>query len=396
MRVMRSWYKPLMQCPKCGHTQESTVKCDSCGVYFSKLQRHAPPPTPSRPTVNPALERSGFGIGALALTALATAAIVVHLMRSSAPPVPPPAAVTPSPVSRLPAAQSIASESPAAPAISGLEAQLATSFPVHNAVEAARNATVVIKTGWGSGSGFIVDADCHVITNRHVVETDGARVAATVTQDPDMRARMATAQQELAMALYLEQQHLRTLAGQPGTRVEQLQAQQRIRTLQAQLTDLPGQVSRTVSEKVEESGRSGFAVFLVDGTKFDALHARNAEHLDLALLQLPANHCPHVAIGRSEGLAQGERLYTIGNPVGLNYSVTSGVFSGERTVGPHRYLQTDAPINPGNSGGPLLTEAGRVVGINTMVLRGTQGIGFAIPIEAIYDEFDTLQAGVGK
>jgi serine protease Do len=388
-----------MQCPKCGHAQEDTVKCGSCGVYFAKLQQQAPTGASSRRSIDPPMERAGFGIGALALTALATAAIVVHLMRLGVPPAP--AAVSPASASRLapvqsPAAQVIASESPAAPAISGLEAQLAKSFPVHNAVEAARNATVVIKTGWGSGSGFIVDAECHIITNRHVVETDGARVAATVAQDPEMRARMVSAQQELAMALYQEQQRLRALARQPGTRVEQLQSQEHIQALQAQLTDLPGQVSRTVTEKVEASGRSGFTVFLVDGTKFDAVHARNAEHLDLALLQLPANHCPHVAIGRSEALEQGERLYTIGNPVGLNYSVTSGVFSGERTVEQHRYLQTDAPINPGNSGGPLLTEAGRVVGINTMVLRGAQGIGFAIPIEAIFDEFSGLQAGEGR
>ena len=70
--------------------------------------------------------------------------------------------------------------------------------------------------------------------------------------------------------------------------------------------------------------------------------------------------------------------------------MTSGVFSGEREQGEQRLLQTDAPINPGNSGGPLITENGRVIGINTMVLRGTQGIGFAIPIETALDQFSEL------
>ena len=380
-----------MQCPKCRHTQESTVQCESCGVYFAKLHPETPKVPSSRREPSPQADGRGFGFGALVVTALASAAIVIHFMRPSAHPTP--VSVTAPPVAHLTAPPSPAPEpeTPDPPTISGLEAQLAKSFPVHNAVEAARNATVLIRTGWGSGSGFIVDADCHVITNRHVVETDGARVANSVVQDPEMRSRMATAQQQLMMALYQEQRHLQALTGQPGTSVEQLQAQEHIRTLQAQLTDIPGQVSRTVSEKVEESGRSGFAVVLVDGTKFDGLHAETAEHLDLALTQLPASHCPHVAIGRSDGLAQGERLYTIGNPSGLSYSVTSGVFSGARTMEQHHYLQTDAPINPGNSGGPLLTEKGEVVGINTMTLRGAQGIGFALPIEAIYEEFTSLR-----
>jgi S1-C subfamily serine protease len=93
----------------------------------------------------------------------------------------------------------------------------------------------------------------------------------------------------------------------------------------------------------------------------------------------------------------GERLYTIGNPSGLTDTVTSGVFSGQRGAGSQRLLQTDAPINPGNSGGPLVTESGRVVGINSMVMRGVQGIGFAIPIEAVYEEFFELRgSGSGR
>jgi S1-C subfamily serine protease len=131
---------------------------------------------------------------------------------------------------------------------------------------------------------------------------------------------------------------------------------------------------------------------MVDGTEFRSLHAEYADSRDLAIFQLPANHCPHLAPGNSSTLAQGERLYTIGNPSGLAYSVTSGIFSGDRGAGQERFLQTDAPINPGNSGGPLIRENGEVVGINTLVLQGAQGIGFAIPIEAVYQEFLQLRA----
>ena len=386
-----------MKCPKCGHAQDGTVTCDRCGVYFAKLQPVAPSRPPVRPPAQEPPRSSGIGIGGVVLACVLTAAVVYRSTR----PTPPATTATAVPSPQSPAARSPSGAAPAsteaddaaAPegtAQTGIEARLAQSFPAHNAVERTRNATVFIKTGWGSGSGFIVDADCHVVTNRHVVETDGERVAKSVVQDPDIRARLDTAQQQLAVALYQEQRHLHALAGQPGTTVERLQSEQRIREYQAQLKDMPGQLSQAVSEKVQESGRAGFTVSLIDGTEFKSLHARNADQLDLALIKLPAEHCPHVQLARSDLVAQGVRLYTIGNPSGLNYSVTSGVFSGERIIERQRYLQTDAPINPGNSGGPLLTEDGHVVGVNTMTLRGTQGIGFAIPIEAVFESFNDV------
>jgi S1-C subfamily serine protease len=94
--------------------------------------------------------------------------------------------------------------------------------------------------------------------------------------------------------------------------------------------------------------------------------------------------------GQPDALAAqsvGARLHTIGYPVGLEFTVTSGVFSGERQKDNQRLLQTDAPINPGNSGGLLLNESGAVIGINTLRMRGAQGIGFAIPIEDALQEF---------
>jgi S1-C subfamily serine protease len=83
-------------------------------------------------------------------------------------------------------------------------------------------------------------------------------------------------------------------------------------------------------------------------------------------------------------------VYTIGNPSGLAYTVTTGVVSGLREMNGKSYVQTDAPINAGNSGGPLINEQGRVIGINSMVMRGVNGIGFAIPIETMYAEFPQL------
>ncbi len=384
-----------MDCPKCGHKQDGAVKCESCGVYFAKLQPQTPSTIETQGVQSrTAPQASGIGIGSLIVTALVTAALVIGWMREHAASTP---AGPPSPTGQTQAAIAMATPSTAAPVepitgASGLEAQLARAYPARNALEAARNATVFIKTGWGMGSGFIVDEDCHVITNRHVVDTDGARVANYVVQDPDMKNRIAIAQQQLEVSIGNAQRLRRALASQPGTNVEQLELDTRIKAMQADLADLTGRVGQIISQKVEGAGRSGFTAILVDGTEFTGLHAESAGDMDLAIFTLPANHCPHLVAASSSRLALGQRLYTIGSPSGLAYTVTSGVFSGERGEGQNRLLQTDAPINPGNSGGPLVTENGHVVGINSMVLRGTQGIGFAIPIEAAYDEFFQIRS----
>src|SRR5204862_408715 len=180
--------------------------------------------------------------------------------------------------------------------------------------------------------------DCHVITNRHVVETDGARVASTVVDTPEMRWRIESAEQQLRANVAQQLQLRNALQGQPGTNLQVLEIDERIQAMRAELADLPGRVRGAISDKVEGSGRSGFTVILVDGTEYRSLHAHYAEGRDLAMFQLPADHCPHLEPGDSSGLAQGERLYTIGNPSGLAYSVTSGVFSGDRGAGQQRML----------------------------------------------------------
>jgi serine protease Do len=382
-----------MDCPKCGHQQTDTVKCASCGVYFAKFAQQQASIAGRSGAARDEPAEAGFGWGALALTALVSTALAWYFLRghTRAPAtLAAPATAAGAPIGHAPPAPF--SAGPSAHALRGLEAQLAKTFPARNAIETARNATVFIRTGWGMGSGFIIDADCHVITNRHVVETDGARVANTVVASAEMRARIAGAEQQLRANIFQQLQLRHSLVGQPGTNLQVMEIDERLQAMKQELADLPERVNRDISEKVAGSGRSGFSAMMVDGTEFSSLHAEYADSRDLAIFRLPADHCPHLAPGNSSTLAQGERLYTIGNPSGLAYSVTSGIFSGDRGAGQERFLQTDAPINPGNSGGPLIRENGEVVGINTLVLQGAQGIGFAIPIEAIYQEFLQLRA----
>lgn len=376
-----------MECPKCGHRQETGAECAACGVVFAKLRSPVPGDRGSVSAQAPRAEPPRIGVGAILLCSLLTGLIVFLFVHRSATPEDrsPRAAGAAGAVARDASASGPARLPAPDAAVRG-----ATARPVdpQRPIELAREATVFIRSVWGFGAGFLIDDACHVVTNRHVVETDGNRVANRLVQDPDTQAQIVTAQRQLQQEIVREQQMRRALADQPGMNTERLELDQRIQTLQGQLADLPGSVGAAVRGKVDAANREGFTVTMIDGREYQGLHARYAASRDLALLQLPLEHCAHLSPGDSTRLQIGQRLYTVGNPSGLAYTVTSGVFSGERENSGERLLQTDAPINPGNSGGPLVTEDGRVVGINTMVLRGAQGIGFAIPIEAIYSESD--------
>ncbi len=351
-------------------------KCGSCGVYFAKLTQ---PGTAARLVTAPASQRHGFGFGALALAAMATGGIVYYLMRGGRPEHPPAAVAAQVPP---PAAQSaVVAAAPAAPA---------AGTGAADAVEAAQRATVFIRTAWGLGSGFIIDSDCHVVTNRHVVETDAARVTANVDHNPEIQTGIANTQQRLQNAIIAAQLHRRVLAGQPGNNLELLELDAHIRQMQQDLMNLPQQVDADFTKRVNDADHSGFSVVLLDGTHYEGLHARLSESADLAVFQLPATNCPFILADRNAALRVSQRVYTIGNPSGLVYTVTTGVVSGMRELNGRIYVQTDAPINPGNSGGPLITEQGRVIGINSMVMRGVQGIGFAIPIDVVFTEFPDM------
>jgi serine protease Do len=380
-----------MNCPKCGHEQHQAVQCGSCGIYFTKFCRHEASRARRRRTdTRPEKHSGGFSWTAIAVTAIVSAMFGGHFARGASPAHPgaqPEQSAATITVAQAVPVSYLQPTAASAPELQGLSAQVAKAAPARNAIEVARNATVFIDTGWGYGSGFIIDAACHVITNRHVLDRDSARTTGTAAAGADMRTSPTADELRLRAHIAQQIQLRQALAGQPGTNLEILELDEHIQAMQQALEDQSAPRGHEAGAGGEAAERDGFSVTLIDGTEFNSLHAQFSDRLDLAMFQLPADNCPHLATGDSTRLAQGERLFTIGNPSGLVYSVTSGVFSGDRSIGDQRFLQTDAPINHGNSGGPLIAESGRVVGINTMVLSGTQGIGFAIPIEAVYREF---------
>ncbi|MGB5493614.1 MAG: trypsin-like peptidase domain-containing protein [Sedimenticolaceae bacterium] len=142
-------------------------------------------------------------------------------------------------------------------------------------------------------------------------------------------------------------------------------------------------------------GASEATVRLNDGRSYRAVLIGSSPSHDLAVLRInvPFDRPPAVPIGTSGDLRVGQKVFAIGNPFGLDYTLTSGLVSAldrsleddDGTTIEH-LIQTDAAINPGNSGGPLLDSAGRLIGINTAIYSPSgayAGIGFAVPVDTV-------------
>jgi len=132
-------------------------------------------------------------------------------------------------------------------------------------------------------------------------------------------------------------------------------------------------------------GADEIKVKLADGREFKAKVIGRDPKTDLALIKITTlfKNLPVLPLGDSDKIRVGDWVLAIGNPFGLEHTVTQGIISATGRVigsGPYdNFLQTDAPINPGNSGGPLINLKGEVIGINSAIIASGQGIGFAIP-----------------
>jgi len=137
-------------------------------------------------------------------------------------------------------------------------------------------------------------------------------------------------------------------------------------------------------------------VVLEDGKKYKADIIGKDAKTDLAVLKInPEKMLQAVVFGNSDKLRIGDWVVAIGNPFGLGYTVTVGIVSAKgRSLGLSSYddfIQTDASLNPGNSGGPLFNQMGDVIGVNTAIVAGGQGIGFAIPINMAKNVIEQLK-----
>ncbi|MBD2208882.1 trypsin-like peptidase domain-containing protein [Nostoc linckia FACHB-104] len=149
-----------------------------------------------------------------------------------------------------------------------------------------------------------------------------------------------------------------------------------------------GKDGRILTNAHVVDGADTVTVILKDGRSFQGKVLGKDELTDVAVVKIQADNLPTVTLGNSDQLQPGQWAIAIGNPLGLDNTVTTGIISATGRSGNQigasdkrvEFIQTDAAINPGNSGGPLLNARGEVIGMNTAIIQGAQGLGFSIPI----------------
>ena len=377
-----------MKCPKCEHDQAGTVECAKCGIIFErylkrqerlvKEQEQAAVPPAEVPPASGRNSATGWLVAGGLLLLMAGSwgyNFFIHPSPSQSPTAAGPVAadlrVVPVPATVSPRR-----------GIVGDKAPIAQIVPTDSAIDHARKATVFIRTPWGSGSGVFVSDVGHIVTNRHVVEFDTATLKG-------LQEKAASLDKQLE----LERKNIRYFKGRLSRVPSELheQAENSIRQRQEsyeKYRQLSVEVHRKLKSIEQASWVSDVEVVLFDGSKYQVQALEISKKTDLALLSVDCINSPFLKpAANSLGMDYGQKVYTIGNPSGLRDTVTSGIISGYRQYKGNPYIQTDAAINPGNSGGPLVDKDGRLLGINTMILRNTEGIGFAIPFKTVREEF---------
>ena len=293
-----------------------------------------------------------------------------------------------------------------------LESKMTPNGPI----EHANLAVISILTSAGSGSGFFINGDGLIVTNRHVIR--GSDVNNQKAEQ--LMAKASGRLDEWEMNLKREKSHIdqygknlkqnwasfkRTVKEQ-GDRIAndrrlavENSLKEKSRYLEKWLRDYNGrrdeflakkreidnEIKTFQQKKKELSYQSRFTITLADGEDKSAILYRVSDDHDLALLKLNGYQTPYLEVADSDSVTLGQPVFAIGSPLQLKNSVTSGVISNFRG----EYIQTNSEIYPGNSGGPLVTEDGRVIGVNSMKLitEKFEGIGFAINISEVLAEF---------
>lgn len=295
-----------------------------------------------------------------------------------------------------------------------LAKQLVTSLGPTTPIEKANLATVYIQTATGSGSGFFLSDTGLIVTNRHVVRGSPVEQDKQTKKIQQRQEKFADWKQQLdeqknrievtREKLDSRRKEIEEYARSGRSNASSLQRaradlQDNERTLKKWQQSYRKQKNQYLKESKKFHALSGeyqarnrklagqfeFTVTLADGREKQAVLYTISENLDLALLKINGYTTPLLQPWTGLPLRVGTPVFALGSPLGLKGSVTSGVISSYRKG----FIQTNADIYPGNSGGPLVTEQGQVIGVNTMkrITGKFEGLGFAIPIELVLQEF---------
>ena len=382
---MRKVQKQI-RCPKCGHEQSAARECEECGVIFARYKQ-VQERKQEAIAANEAMRKKRSGrimsvLYALVLVVLTAAGTTYFLNRNTQneesvqPPVRTSEPETVATVASAP-------EPEVAPQpVQARSGETEGGGPM--SIEEARQATVSIETPWGSGSGFFV-SDNFIVTNRHVVQMEES-VLVEFRRKVEMTRELVELEKKKLRDLYARLRQTQHNATRSQLKIIIDESERNLNTIMPQLEEAERQL-----EKLEAKPRpDDIKIILADGSSHTANFLLVSDRHDLALMSIYVNDVKHLSPPPTGSqIRQGDKVFTIGSPVGLRNTVTAGVFSGYRkdTSNGSLFLQTDAPINPGNSGGPLIDEMGYVHGVNTMILQNTEGIGFAIPIKTVFEEF---------
>ncbi len=290
-----------------------------------------------------------------------------------------------------------------------LESRLLENHDPKNEVEKAVLATVAIQSPFGFGSGFFISDQGHIITNKHVIrkletdqETADKKYAQLEIRFKEIEARIFNEEQRLKDAKDELDDFKRYIDGEDDSptkayNVKRYQAslarykswlisfETSRKSYESKKKELQNEQSKRRYDTSVAQLNTSFTVYIADNTSFYAHLVSVSKEHDLALLKLDGYKTPCLVPADNTYPAQGDPVFAIGNPVKLRNSVTSGVVSGYEGT----FVKTNAQIYPGNSGGPLVAANGQVLGVNTFkhLTRKFEGLGFAISIQVVMDEF---------
>ncbi len=267
------------------------------------------------------------------------------------------------------------------------------------------------------GGGIALGGN-YLINSPHSVANESAE-SSTVTK---------TENKSGTMAISLPQNYVSNVVQQVGDSVVRIDASRTVSTNASPLLNDPvfrqffgSQIPNIPSQQVQRGVGSGFVVSsdglivtnahvvdgsdkvevtLKDGRTYKGKVMGTDSLTDVAVIKIDAESLPAVTFADSDRLQPGEWAIAIGNPLGLDNTVTTGIVSATGRTSTQigvadkqvSFIQTDAAINPGNSGGPLLNAQGEVIGVNTAIIQNAQGIGFAIPVNTARDIAEELIA----